>query len=100
MTKYLTETRTKLELKGRGGKALGGWDKLKDEAAVKAAQDANKFMDIVRYKSGSGEVEDGQILASRDMHAGQGAEVEASLKNGTWSVVVKRKLKIRQSRRC
>ncbi len=93
VTKYVTESRTKLELKGRGGKALGGWDKLKDEAAVKAAQDANQFMDIVRYKSGSGEVEDGQILASRDMHVGQGAEVEALLKNGTWSVVVKRKLK-------
>jgi len=93
VTKYLTETRTKLELKGRGGKALGGWDKLKDEAEVKAAQDANQFMDIVRYKSGSGEVEDGQILATRDMHGGQGAEVEASLKNGTWSVIVKRKLK-------
>ena len=93
VTKYLKETRTKLELKGRGGKALGGWDKLKDEADIKAAQDANQFMDIVRYKSGSGEVEDGQILASRDMHAGVGATVEAALKNGTWSVVVKRKLK-------
>jgi len=93
VTKYLKETRTKLELKGRGGKALGGWDKLKDEADIKAAQDANQYMDIVRYKAGSGEVEDGQILASRDMHGGQGAEVEAALKNGTWSVVVKRKLK-------
>ena len=93
VTKYLKETRTKLELKGRRGKALGGWDKLKDEADVKAAQDANQFMDVVRYKSGTGVVEDGQILASREMHGGQGAEVEASLKNGTWSVVVKRKLK-------
>ncbi len=93
VTKYLKETRTKLELKGRGGKALGGWDKLKDEADIKAIQDANQFMDIVRYKSGTGEVEDGQILVSRDMHGGQGAEVEAALKNGTWSVVVKRKLK-------
>jgi cytochrome c-type protein NapC len=93
VTKYLKETRTKLEIKGRGGKALGGWDKLKDDAEIKAAQDANQFMDIVRYKSGVDQVEDGQILASRDMHGGQGATVEASLKNGTWSVVVKRKLK-------
>ncbi len=97
VTKYLKETRTKLELKGRGGKALGGWDKLKDDADIKAAQDANQFMDIVRYKSGTAEVEDGQILASRDMHGGQGAEVEASLKNGTWSVIVKRKLKSDQA---
>ena len=93
VTKYLKETRTKLELKGRGGKALGGWDKLKDDTDIQASQGNDQFMDIVRYKSGSGVVEDGQILASRDMHGGQGAEVEASLKNGTWSVVIKRKLK-------
>ncbi|PCH93710.1 MAG: cytochrome C552 [Gammaproteobacteria bacterium] len=93
VTKYLKETRTKIEIKGRGGKALGGWDKLKDDADIKVAQNANQFMDIVRYKSGTGEVEDGQILASRDMHSGQGATVEAALRNGTWSVVVKRKLK-------
>ncbi|MGL1956792.1 MAG: NapC/NirT family cytochrome c [Colwellia sp.] len=97
VTKYLKESRTKLEIKGRGGKALGGWDKLKDEADIKAAQDASQFMDIVRYKSGSGEVEDGQILAQRDMHAGMGAVVEASLKNGTWSVIVQRKLKSDQA---
>lgn len=93
VTKYLKGSRTKLELKGRGGKALGGWDKLKDEADIKAAQEANQFMDIVRYKSGSKEVEDGQILAQRDMHKGVGATVEASLKDGTWSVIIKRKLK-------
>mgnify|MGYP001576724494 CR=1 FL=1 len=93
VTKYVKESRTKLEIKGRRGKALGGWDKLKGEDEIKAAQDANQYMDLVRYKSGTQQVEDGQILASRDMHRGQGAEVEASLKNGTWSVVVKRKLK-------
>ena len=97
VTKYLTESRTELELKGRGGKALGGWDKLKDEADITAAQNANQFMDLVRYKSGTGEVEDGQILATRDMHKGMGATVEASLKNGTWSVVVQRKLKSDQT---
>ncbi len=93
VTKYLKESRTKLELKGRGGKALGGWDKLKDQGDIDAAQTANQFMDVVRYKSGTKEVEDGQILAERDMHKGMGASVEASLNNGTWSVVVKRKLK-------
>ncbi|PKG83797.1 cytochrome C552 [Colwellia sp. 75C3] len=93
VTKYLKESRTKLELKGRGGKALGGWDKLKDQSEIDAAQSANQFMDVVRYKSGTKEVEDGQILAERDMHKGVGATVEASLKNGTWSVIVKRKLK-------
>jgi cytochrome c-type protein NapC len=93
VTKYLKETRTKLELKGRRGKALGGWDKLKDQGDIDAAQSANQLMDLVRYKSGTKEVEDGQILLERDMHKGVGATVEASLKNGTWSVIVKRKLK-------
>ncbi len=93
VTKYLTESRTKIELKGRRGKALGGWDKLKSEDEIKAAQDSNQFMDLVRYKSGTKEVEDGQILAERDMHKGMGAVVEASLKGDTWSVVVQRKLK-------
>lgn len=93
VSKYIKESRTKLELKGRGGKPLGGWDKLKDDADIQAAQQADQFFDLVRYKSGSKEVEDGQILSERDMHQGQGAEVEASLKAGTWSVVVKRKLK-------
>ncbi len=93
VTKYLKESRTKLELKGRGGKSLGGWDKLKDQADIDAAQSTNQLMDVVRYKSGTKEVEDGQILVERDMHKGVGATVEASLKNGTWSVIVKRKLK-------
>lgn len=92
VTKYLKGTRTKLELKGRGGKALGGWDKLKDEADINVMQKSEQYMDLVRYKSGSKAIEDGQILAQRDMHGGQGAEVEASLKGGTWSVMVKRKL--------
>ena len=93
VTKYVKESRTKLELKGRRGKALGGWDKLKGEDEIKAAQDGNQYMDLVRYSSGTKKVEDGQILAERSMHGGQGAEVEASLNGGTWSVIVKRKLK-------
>ncbi len=93
VTKYLTESRTEIELKGRRGKALGGWDKLKSEGDITAAMAANQYMDLVRYKSGADELEDGQIMAERSMHGGQGAEVEASLKAGTWSVIIKRKLK-------
>lgn len=97
VTKYLKETRTKLELKGRGGKALGGWDKLKTAEEIAEYQQAQKFMDIVRYKSGSKQVEDGQILEQRLMHGGQGAQAVASLKNGTWTVEIKRKLKSAKS---
>ncbi|OUS32057.1 cytochrome C552 [Thalassotalea sp. 42_200_T64] len=93
VTKYLKESRSKLELKGRGGKALGGWDKLKSEEEIAEYQQAQQFMDIVRYKSGSKQVEDGQILAQRKMHGGQGAQAVANLSNGTWTVEIKRKLK-------
>ena len=93
LTKYITESRTELELKGRGGKSLGGWDKLKDESELQAAVESNKFMDIIRYKAGEDIVEDGYILAERQMHGGQGGEVSAILENGTWTVMVKRKLK-------
>ncbi|GLX76922.1 hypothetical protein tinsulaeT_02620 [Thalassotalea insulae] len=92
VTKYVKESRTKLELKGRGGKALGGWDKLKDQSAIDAAMANNQYLDLLRYKSGNGEVEDGHILAERKMHSGQGAEVTATLNSGTWSVIFKRKL--------
>ena len=92
LTKYITESRTKLELKGRGGKALGGWDKLKADEEIKASEQANLFMDIIRYKAGEGIVEDGYVLAERKMHGGQGGEVNATLTNGTWTVMVKRKL--------
>lgn len=92
VTKYLKESRDKLELKGRGGKPLGGWDKLKGENDINAAKDAGVYMDLVRYKSGSKEIENGYILEQRSMHGDENTVVEASLKAGTWSVVVQRKL--------
>jgi len=97
LTKYVGESRTDIELKGRGGKSLGGWDKLKGESDIQAALDANKFMDIMRYKAGEGIVEDGYILAERQMHGGQGGEASATLENGIWTVMVKRKLKSAQA---
>ena len=93
ITKYIKESREKLEIKGRKKKPLGGWDKLKGDADIQAVNDSGLFMDLIRYKSGTGEIEDGKILEKRDMHGGQGSEVEASLKAGTWSVVIKRKLR-------
>ena len=35
VSKHITESRSKIEIKGRGGKPLGGWDKMKDEAEIK-----------------------------------------------------------------
>ncbi len=92
LTKYIKESRTKIEMKGRRGKKLGGWDKLKDQSEIDAQLNDGKFMDIIRYSAGTKTVEDGHILDKRDMHGGQGAEVEAVLKGDTWTVIFKRKL--------
>ena len=92
VTKYIKESRTKINLKTRGGAKLGGWDKLKDEQKIQAALDQGLFMDLIRYKSGSKLVEDGYILEQRIMEGGQGAEVNAVLSGGLWTVEVKRKL--------
>lgn len=93
VTKYLKGSRTKLEMKGRGGKALGGWDKFKDDAEVKAEFDAGHYMDIVRYKAGEKISENGHVLKERVANDGQQTEFSASLNNGIWTVGMIRKLK-------
>ncbi|PHQ81011.1 MAG: hypothetical protein COB66_03450 [Coxiella sp. (in: Bacteria)] len=92
LTKYLAESRTKVELKGRRGKILGGWDKLKTAEEIQAELEAGNFLDLVRYNSGTKTVEDGYILDQRKMSGGQGAEVNAQLIDGQWVVEFKRKL--------
>jgi cytochrome c-type protein NapC len=93
VTKYITESRTKMELKGRRGKILGGWDKLKtaDEVAAEGAQ--GHFMDIHRYKVGEKISENGAILADRVMSGGQEVEFTATLADGMWTVEMVRDLK-------
>ncbi len=93
VTKYIKESRSKIEVKGRRGKKRGGWDKLLTDAELKEQLDQKNFMDIVRYKAGDKSVEDGSILAYRDMMSGQGAEFDATLNAGKWVVVMKRRLK-------
>ncbi len=93
VTKYIKESRTKIEVKGRRGKKRGGWDKLKEAGEVQAELGAGHFMDIVRYKSSKGETEDGHILEQRVMSGGQGVEFTGGLADGTWTMVMKRKLK-------
>jgi len=91
-TKYLKESRTEIEIDGKGGKKRGGLDKLKSESEIQAALDNGSFMDLLRYKSGTGESEDGYILAERVMSGGQGVDFSGSLSNGIWTVEMKRKL--------
>ncbi len=93
VTKYLTESRTEIEIKGRNEKPLGGWDKLKSEDEIKTELDAGHFMDLFRYKAGEKIAEDGHILEERVANDGQGVEFNATLSNNTWTVEVVRKLK-------
>lgn len=93
ITKYLKESRSSIEVQGRRGKKRGGWDKLKSADEIKAAMDAHQFMDILRFKSGKGETEDGYILEQRVMTGGQGFEAHAAQEAGNWVVTLKRKLK-------
>jgi len=91
-TKYLKESRTEIEIDGKNGKQRGGWDKLKSEAEIQAAMENGSFMDLLRYKSGSGESEDGYILEQRVMSGGQGVDFTGSLVDGVWTVEMVRKL--------
>ena len=92
VTKYLKESRTAIEIAGKDGKTRGGWDKLKAAGDIQAALDNGQFMDLLRYKSGTGASEDGYILAERVMTGGQGVEFTGVLSDGTWTVEMKRKL--------
>ena len=91
-TKYLKESRTEIEIEGKGGKKRGGWDKLKTDAEIQALLENGSFMDLLRYKSGTGESEDGYILAERIMTGGQGVNFTGSLEGGIWTVEMTRKL--------
>jgi cytochrome c-type protein NapC len=93
VTKYITESRTKVEIKGRRGKVLGGWNKLKtpEEVAVEGAE--GHFMDIHRYKTGEKISQNGAILADRIMEGGQEIGFNATLADGTWTVEMVRDLK-------
>jgi len=91
-TKYLKESRTEIEIDGKDGKMRGGWDKLKSESEIQAALDNGSFMDLLRYKGGTGESEDGHILEQRVMSGGQGVSFVGNLADGIWTVDMTRKL--------
>jgi cytochrome c-type protein NapC len=92
LTKYLKESRTEIEIDGKDGKQRGGWDKLKDAAEIQAALENGSFMDLLRYKAGTGESEDGYILEERVMKGGQGVSFSGSMSDGIWTVEMVRKL--------
>jgi len=91
-TKYLKESRSAIEIDGKDGKKRGGWDKLRDQAEIDAALADGSFMDLLRYKAGTGESEDGHILEQRVMSGGQGVDFSGGLADGIWTIDMVRKL--------
>ena len=92
VTKYLKESRSKIEIKGRRGKKRGGWDQLKSAEDIQTAIDNNQVFDLLRYQSGTASSEDGYVFDQRVMQGGQGFEVASSNDGGHWTVQIKRKL--------
>ena len=91
ITKYLAESRTKVEIKGRRGKKRGGWDNLKPAGDIAELSKTGVFMDLLRYRSGD-ESENGYVLAERTMKDGNSLAAEGALSEGIWTVVIKRPL--------
>ncbi|MBO6511526.1 MAG: NapC/NirT family cytochrome c, partial [Roseibium sp.] len=90
ITKYLTESRTKVEVKGRRGKAQGGWDKLKSADEIAQLFNDGTYLDLLRvYADGS--ASNGYLLDRRVENEGEIA-AEASLSGGMWTVVFSRPL--------
>lgn len=93
ITKYIPESRTELEYKGKNDTPRGGWDKLVDKTALDALQADGVYMDLERYLSGSNSVESGLILAERVMKADDKTSATGVLDNGVWKVTLTRPLK-------
>ncbi len=91
ITKYINESRTEINLKSRKG-ALGGWDKLKDDADIATEMSNGHFMDLMRYKTGDNKAENGHILKERISHDGIDLIATGTLNGDTWTVEISRPL--------
>lgn len=90
VTKYISESRTDVEIKGRRGKALGGWDKLEAEAQIEQYLADGTYLDLMRvYADGS--ATNGYLLEQRVVNDGDIA-ASANLSRGMWTVVFTRPL--------
>jgi len=86
-TKYLKETRTALETKG---KPMGGWDKLKPEAEYASMLREGKFLEMWQFRSGE-PPRAGHVLEARRLKAAPGL-AEGRNEGGKWTVTFTRKL--------
>ena len=97
VTKYVNDSRTEVEYKGKGGKPRGAWDKLIDKAELDSKLSEGVFMDLIRFRSGDGgKTEAGHILAERVLEATDKITSSGTLADGIWTVTITRPLKTTQ----
>lgn len=90
LTKYLTASRTKMAI-------TGGGTNYKSDADIKALLDKGEFMEFWQAEMNKGKpavAEDGYILKDFHENATPVVSAEGSFKDGTWTVVLSRKLKV------
>ena len=86
ITKYLRESRSEIEIRGTDGKPRGGWDKLLTAEDLNGLIGSNLFVDLIRFKSGNGAVENGYVLERRVTDGGQTVTGSGQLTDGLWTV--------------
>lgn len=92
VTKYIPESRSEIELRGRGGAPLGGWDKVKDAADIEAYLAGGTYLDLLRVYS-DGTASTGHVLEARLTEPdAAGVRGSARLEGGTWTVEMARPL--------
>ncbi|WP_170575119.1 NapC/NirT family cytochrome c [Ruegeria atlantica] len=90
VTKYISESRTEVDTKGRRGKPMGGWDKLHAAEQIEQYLADGTYLDLMRvYADGS--ATNGYLLEQRVVNDGEIA-ASAELSGGTWTVVFSRPL--------
>ena len=89
VTKYLAESRTAIELRNA---PLGGWDQRKSEAEIEALLQAGHFLDLLRYKAGSGLSQGGYVLADRVMEETPEVRFQGERQGDRWVVTLQRPL--------
>ncbi|MFO8045545.1 MAG: NapC/NirT family cytochrome c [Halomonas sp.] len=93
VTKYLTESRTEIEVRGRRGAARGGWDKLKESEEIDELFGGGVYLDMARYKSGSERTESGYILEQRHFDDSEAVVFSAAKEDGVWTAYMTRALR-------
>jgi nitrate/TMAO reductase-like tetraheme cytochrome c subunit len=95
VTKYLPESRTEIEIRGREGVPRGGWDKLREPAELEELMRSGVFLDLARFRSGdNGAVasESGYILEQRIFAESQALVFSGGVADGIWTVYLTRPL--------